>query len=578
MFRIKNKKMVNVLSHHIISPLGAGSETNYEAVKAGRSALRRYEQKWGLPEPFTASLFEEGEEPQIPGMTRYESLCIASIQGALDKLPKEQRRQVLEGQTLLLLSTTKANVELLAEGISDEREYPVTAARRINDYFHFSVDPVVVCNACISGVSALLTARMLLLSGYADHAIVCGADSQSKFIVSGFQSFRALSEEECRPFDAERTGLNLGEAGATMILSRELEADWHLIQGAVCNDANHISGPSRTGEGSYRALQRTLAGIDPAQLAFINVHGTATLYNDEMESIALTRAGLTATPINALKGYYGHTMGAAGVMETILSMMAVDDHTVLATRGFHAKGVSGDIHINAENQPTDKRCFVKLLSGFGGCNAAVLMAKGDDMQVVTSGHIDYLEPDLTHSVSVSPYDVSVDGSSDSYPVTTNGASLITELYKKYIGDYPKFYKMDMLCRLGFVASELLHRQLSKPLDENTSVVLFNRSSSYTADVAHQASIADPDNFFPSPSVFVYTLPNILTGEVAIRHKYYGETTFYVAWISKDFKERLAQLTLEANGADAVIFGDVEYIDEDNFSANLHVMERYKGDS
>ena len=95
-----------------------------------------------------------------------------------------------------------------------------------------------------------------------------------------------------------------------------------------------------------------------------------------MESIAIERAGLSEVPVNALKGYFGHTMGAAGVLESILSMKAIDDHTVLATRGYNNIGVSHPLVLSNQNCPTEKRAFIKLLSGFGGCNAALLFVKG----------------------------------------------------------------------------------------------------------------------------------------------------------------------------------------------------------
>lgn len=115
---------------------------------------------------------------------------------------------------------------------------------------------------------------------------------------------------------------------------------------------------------------------------------------------------------------------------------------------------------------------------------------------------------------------------------SQGAPFLTELYRKYINNYPKFFKMDTLCRLGFVASEILLEEEKDDLDrfterEDRAIVLFNRSSSLHTDRNFQQTIQDPDNYYPSPSVFVYTLPNITTGEIAIRNKFYGETSFYV---------------------------------------------------
>ena len=214
----------------------------------------------------------------------------------------------------------------------------------------------------------------------------CGPDSiqigsfpAGFFIISGFQSFKALSQEECKPFDINRQGLNLGEAAATVVYQKKQNENhdcWMAMSGSIRNDANHISGPSRTGEGSYRAMRAVLDGVDISQIGLVNVHGTSTPYNDEMEAIALGRMGLDKTPINTLKGYYGHTMGAAGVLEAVLSMHSLDHGIVLATRGYELYGTSVPVNVSAQHRKTSARMFVKLLSGFGGCNAAMLFKKG----------------------------------------------------------------------------------------------------------------------------------------------------------------------------------------------------------
>ena len=193
--------------------------------------------------------------------------------------------------------------------------------------------------------------------------------------MTGFQSLKALSEAPCKPFDAQRDGLNLGEAAAAVVLGFG-EDGWEIVDGAVRNDANHISGPSRTGEGSFKSLRYVLRHCSPEELAFVNVHGTSTRYNDEMEAIAIDRAGLLDVPVNALKGTFGHTMGAAGILESILSMKALDAGLVLPTRGFSELGVSRAVKVSPLMGRTDKKAFVKLLSGFGGVNGALLFRKG----------------------------------------------------------------------------------------------------------------------------------------------------------------------------------------------------------
>ena len=378
------------VSDNIISPLGTTTEENYTAVKAGKSALRRYESTPDLPEPFFASLIDEDALADeyaalggLDGYTRFERRMILSVSKAL----KGTGIDPASDDVLFIISSTKGNVELLdsavdCEGDRDRRERLGCSAEKVAGYFGNKNTPVVVSNACISGLCAQIAAMRQLAAGKYGTVIVTGADVQSRFIISGFQSFKALSDEACRPFDAGRKGLNLGEAAATMIFKYKIPGpdDWVLLRGAIRNDANHISGPSRTGEGSFRAIKAVLGDIAPERLALVSVHGTSTAYNDEMESIALTRAGLKDVPVNSLKGYFGHTMGAAGILETILSMASVDDGTVLGTRGYSECGVSCPLSISPETRATSGRMFAKLLSGFGGCNAAAIFIKGDELK------------------------------------------------------------------------------------------------------------------------------------------------------------------------------------------------------
>lgn len=341
---------------------------NLHAVQEGRSALSLH-QLWSMPEPFMASLFDE---EQLEDHT-YEGALRKSIEQALAQVP---RLEVTSPRTVLILSSTKG------QSTGDCGEAMGDTALRIAQHFGIVTRPITVSNACISGLSAQILAMRLLEMRQYDLAIVAGCDIQTKFIVSGFQSFHALSDEECRPFDEDRFGLNLGEAAATMILAYRHEAlpeDWVMVKGAVRNDAFHISGPSKTAEGCYRALTQVMQDEDRKRLACISAHGTATLYNDDMESQAIARAGLDDVLVSGLKGYYGHTMGAAGLLETILTMHAIDEGWVPGTRGYQAGGTKCELRVSAQHERTEGRQFVKLMSGFGGCNAAALYKKGDEV-------------------------------------------------------------------------------------------------------------------------------------------------------------------------------------------------------
>ena len=375
--------IIRKIAENIVSPLGFTTEENFASVMAGRTALRRYYSLWNLPFPCFVSLIPDERldaefEAQVPCFTtavytKFEKCVLLSATKAL----KQCELDAASDRVVFILSSTKGNVSLLSDENPDiERVTPAHTAQLVARHFHNPNIPITVSNACISGLCAQIEAYRCLMSGQYNAAVVIGADVLSPFIVAGFQSLKALSDEQCRPFSANRRGLNLGEAAATVVYSVDDDAadGWRMLAGAVRNDANHISGPSRTGEGSYQTLTAVIrdSGLSTNDLACLNVHGTSTLYNDEMESIAINRAGLNPVPVNAMKGYYGHTLGAAGILETLLTMRALEDGIVPATRGFDELGVSNPVLVSSESLDTQKRAFVKLLSGFGGCNAAAV--------------------------------------------------------------------------------------------------------------------------------------------------------------------------------------------------------------
>lgn len=588
--------MAYIIADNIISPLGETSEENYLSVKSGRSGIRAYEPgTCNIPEGFNASLLFED----------FETLALKSAQKAIGNVRLELKGK----RTAFILSSTKGNIE---ENIS-----LADSAQRIASQLGIDSKPIVVCNACISGLSALILGNRLIDSGLYDAAIVCGCDTPRQFILSGFQSLKALSPEPCRPFDMERMGLNLGEAAATLILSKNpIQGNsWRMGDGFIRNDAFHISTPSKTADGLYLSLQRTLESftkeisstckqIDLKEhLAFINAHGTATLFNDQMESVAIGRAGLSELPANAYKSFWGHTMGAAGILETIISMKAIDDDTILGTRGFSELGVSGEMNICAENRPTDKKGFIKMLSGFGGCNATIWAAKSPKSEMIALSQKEQQKCEFTttHAIRITPEEVVLDHqklwegnqNANEKLEEQEGAghhSLLTSLYKQMIGNYPKFYKMDGLSRLGFVASEILlnaekgdtdverREEEGERLLEERAIIFFNHSSSIASDRNYKESINDKDNYFPSPSIFVYTLPNIVTGEIAIRNHFHGETSFFIL---PDKDERLMEEILQASCRDAqsksFLTGWIDYEDERHFEADLKIkkMRNYK---
>ena len=593
--------MSYIIADNIISPLGNDAYENLRAIRQGHSALRPHAAiELGVGHDFVSSIIGSNDaidSEEAP--TYFEQKVLASVHAALQDLPEGVN--VITPRTLLVLSTTKGHIESLHTDTAADQMQLGQVAERIAKRLGLTTRPIVVCNACISGLSALILAERMIDQGQYDHAIVCGTDDIGRFVVSGFQSLNALSAQPCRPFDIERSGLNLGEAVATAILSHRPQSYcWQLEQGVVRNDAYHISAPSKQAEGQYECLRQLLAPINPFSVNFINLHGTATLFNDQMESVAIERAGLSPIPVNAYKGYYGHTLGAAGVLESVLSIHAAEFGLILPTRGYEESGVSGKVNISNKERPCGGTRFVKTISGFGGCNAAALFTLCEDAKAVPHP-LPKCQLTPTHRVVITPEQATLD---DTLLQTNdhNGMHFLVQLYKARVGDYPKFYKMDALSRLGFMAAELLvnaeqeEMAVSKPLvkveqqemaiseplvkaekgnmvsdAESRAIVFFNAHSSLAADRKYLESIIDRDNYFPSPAAFVYTLPNIVTGEVAIRHGYHGETSFYIL---PDKDETLMQQVLQATTADghlqSIIAGWVDYVDADHFLADVAI--------
>ena len=366
-------KKVWIAADCIVSPLGSTTAENYRNLQQGRSGITLIDDAGLSAKPFYGAKITT-----IPdaGMTRFEWLCSQAIQHVLSKAPVQNHR------TLFILSTTKGNISFLEEGQPDHPRIHLHAvATFLSGKFGFAKQ-MVVSNACISGVMALLVGTRMIRTGAYDHAVVVGADVLSRFVISGFQSLQAFSPEPCRPFDADRKGINLGECAAAIVLTALptefgiKKAVW-IAGGGLSNDANHISGPSRTGDELVFAVMQAMeeAGTTTGDIDFISAHGTATVYNDEMEAKAFSTLNMSDVPLNSLKGYFGHTLGAAGVTEVAINAESLLQDELLPSKGFSSLGVSQPVNVIRALKKTSLTTCLKTASGFGGCNAAIILKK-----------------------------------------------------------------------------------------------------------------------------------------------------------------------------------------------------------
>lgn len=383
--------MVYFKSDNIISSLGFTTEENFTSMVDDKIGITSINDPRYYPEVFPASIIDENrldnefnvvakKYSNSNNFTKLEKMLILSVVDALSKTDMD----IASLRTAIVLSTTKGNIDLLSNDnqntFDSQRVLLWKLGEVIQDFFSNPNKVIVISNACISGVLAINTAAMYIESGQFDNVVVTGGDIVSRFVVSGFMSFMSLSPTACKPFDKDRDGLSLGEAAGTIILSKNPNTKQPNIifkGGATANDANHISGPSRSGKGSFIAIKKAMlqANIVPEQIDHISSHGTATSYNDEMESIAIERHGLENAPLNSIKGYFGHALGAAGIIETAILLEEMRQNTVIRTAGFKESGVSKPINIIDHTSYMEIVSCLKMASGFGGSNAALIISK-----------------------------------------------------------------------------------------------------------------------------------------------------------------------------------------------------------
>jgi 3-oxoacyl-(acyl-carrier-protein) synthase len=293
----------------------------------------------------------------------------------------------------LVLATTKANIQAL-ERLS--RKQPCSAAARRHlqadclaadlAVAHHAQGPVqAVSMACVSGLAALWQGTKMIQRREAEAVLVVGVDCLSEFVVAGFTALKALDPLGCRPFDRDRKGLSPGEAGAAVVLVRDELLNAAPDQPRIkisgygsSNDANHLTGPSRDGSGLAQAIRSALdsAGLTPPAIELVHAHGTGTPYNDAMESLALkTIFGMDGPPVSAAKGMLGHTLGAAGVIETIACLLTLQNNLLPGVTRLDTPAPGAPRWIVRRPRIEPLKTVLKVNTGFGGLNAALILQK-----------------------------------------------------------------------------------------------------------------------------------------------------------------------------------------------------------
>ncbi|MCF8068346.1 MAG: hypothetical protein K9L30_07155 [Desulfobacterales bacterium] len=358
-----------------ITALGNNLEETWQNLCAGKSALAPIKRfaagKLEGLEAGCVDLLDSSSENKV-------LLLLEQLVVQLKPLPEN---------TFLIWTGIKGGVEQIENSAAGKKILPPQHAceyrQWLNHKLGLSSQGMDINAACASSTVGISIAADMIAQGEADNVIVIGADWVSRFTFSGFAALRALSTTKCRPFDMNRDGLALGDAAAAVHLVSEKEAEKNnvtpmaKVEGwGIANDANHITGPARDGCGLTAAIHSALtqAALKPDDIVSFCAHGTGTVFNDAMELSALENSfGSRRFPLFSVKGALGHTLGAAGALETALSVNVLNNRITPPTFGLGRPEKRAEGRVSASPQNVGDGSILTTNSGFGGINAALII-------------------------------------------------------------------------------------------------------------------------------------------------------------------------------------------------------------
>ena len=377
----------------VICALGRGQDEVSRNLFAGDCSGMRAESGW-VPERVLPVAGVHGELATIPAelgqqSSRNNQLLLEAalqIEGAI--------RQAIHtygaSRVGIVLGTSTSGIDEASRGIAHflrEQQFPgdydyqqqelSAPANFLADWLQLSGPAYVISTACTSSARALMSAHRLLDLGVCDAVICGGVDSLCKLTLNGFSSLDAVSNERCNPFSVNRNGINIGEAAVLFLMSKERAPIALLGSGASC-DAHHISAPEPTGKGALQSMRKALASaqLQPEQIGYLNLHGTATQHNDAMESLAVASLFPAGVACSSTKPMSGHTLGAAGALEAAFCWLSLAHGRVPP----HVWDGQADptlpaLHWAQAGDALEKRCLMSNSFAFGGNNVSLIIAE-----------------------------------------------------------------------------------------------------------------------------------------------------------------------------------------------------------
>ena len=378
-----------------VSALGHGLAPTLAALQAERTGLQPSTLSWFDRATFIGEVAGLDEVTLPPGLDEYDcrnhrlAELALRCDGIREAVAAAARRYGRHRIAVILGTTTSgireseiAFANLGASGAlpPDFRYAQTHDLASLSEYVRRTLDlsgaSLVVSTACSSSAKTFCDAHQLIETGVCDAAVVGGVDSLCLVSLRGFASLELLSREPCRPSDAKRSGISIGEAAGFALLQRpEANATDLLFKGyGESCDSYHMSSPHPDGRGAELAMCAALrsSGHSPQEIDYINLHGTGSVINDEMEALAVTRVFGASVPCSSTKGWTGHTLGAAGIVEAIISLLAVRHGFLPKTLGMINKDPRITCNVLSHSQVRPVRAVLSSSFGFGGNNCSLV--------------------------------------------------------------------------------------------------------------------------------------------------------------------------------------------------------------
>jgi 3-oxoacyl-[acyl-carrier-protein] synthase I len=376
-----------ITAYATCNALGMTSAETLNNLRAGRSAIRPYEEFQGAPCGMAPQPL-----PALPTeLEQYDNRNCRLAAIAIEELGSALRRALQRwgrDRMAIVLGSSTAGMDVMEQNYAADQQAGVVTRDYLLQARHFYTSLIslirclsgiqgpayVISTSCSSGAKSFGSARRLITAGAVDAVLVGGVDALCQTTVRGFRSLGILSQKPCRPFGMDRDGISIGEGAALFLVEREGDGPVRLLGVGESSDAYHMSAPDPEGRGAISAMRSALqqAGLAPSDINHINAHGTGTPINDQVESLAITSLFSDRVPVAATKGYTGHALGAAGAIEAVFSIMAIEHGYLPQSIGSNPIDPAITIRVTHQAESTPCRFVLSNSFAFGGSNASVV--------------------------------------------------------------------------------------------------------------------------------------------------------------------------------------------------------------